>query len=364
MKKGVILEIKSKHLVMLTPEGEFIKGKKTENTYDIGEEIYFETDERKLARRSKYTLLSCASALVAIFIIGLMLLNPFEKDSAYAYVTMDMNPSIEFVLDKNFHVIRTNAYNEIGEKVLTSTKFDKDQSFANVAKTIMDTCITMGYIKQKQNIVIASIINKEEQSKDDLLDQKIQEVQTAAKKIEAKIEVVKGSIKERKTAREKGISPGKFIVEKKRKNKSIDDQNSIKKETQIKKIENGIKITPNKHTNKKIDNLPATNMSASPIKKTKKENHSKRLNNVDYKRKNREKINNRKKDIHSDLKKDYSHKDYKKSHRKHREKYKKGKHNPHHNAKDRHKPRNKHKDKIERSNHKHHIHGKNHKNKE
>lgn len=369
MKKGVILEIKNKHLVMLTPEGEFIKGKKTENTYDIGEEIFFETYERKPAKRVKYTLWSCASGLVAVFIIGLLFLNPFEKNKAYAYVTMDMNPSIEFVLDKDFHVIRTNAYNEIGEKVLTSTKFDKDQSFATVAKTIMNTCIAMGYIKQQQNIIIASIINKENQPKDDLLDRKIKEVQTAAKKIEAKIEVVKGSIKERKTARKQGISPGKFIAEKKRKNESTIDQNPTNKETEIKKIENEIQITPNKDRNK--EKLPVKKISVSEIHKQEKGKLSKRNNKVikhhnhHHKIKNQETANNRKNGIRSNVKSNDVYRKYEKHHKNHQNKHRRDKYNMNPaTSKKIQKHRGKHKDKVKRRNFPHNMHGKYHKNKE
>ncbi|MBK5445664.1 anti-sigma factor domain-containing protein [Peribacillus sp. TH24] len=41
MKKGVILSINKRFVTLLTPEGEFLKTKRQERTYEVGEEITF-----------------------------------------------------------------------------------------------------------------------------------------------------------------------------------------------------------------------------------------------------------------------------------------------------------------------------------
>lgn len=250
MKKGVILEIRSQYLVMLTPDGEFVKGKKNSNKYNIGEEIFFYPYKESKLKPTKLTLWSFSSGLVAVFLFCFILLNPSEKDSAYAYVTMDMNPSIEFVLDKNFQVIDTNAYNQTGEKVLSAVKINKHDSFSNAAQAVMNVSQSMGLLEQQENIVIASIIKNEDQKKARRLEQEVEKIHTSAKRFETNIEIVKGSLKERTTARKKGISTGKYLVEKKREKEPKPD---LLNQTSN-KIENRDVI--NKNNNKKQKKIP------------------------------------------------------------------------------------------------------------
>lgn len=41
MRKGVILEINDLYLTLLTPEGEFLRARKLQQDYQVGEEIHF-----------------------------------------------------------------------------------------------------------------------------------------------------------------------------------------------------------------------------------------------------------------------------------------------------------------------------------
>ncbi|MCL6572409.1 MAG: anti-sigma factor domain-containing protein, partial [Bacillus sp. (in: Bacteria)] len=41
MKKGIVMDINDTFLTLLTPEGEFLRTKKQDHPYTIGEEIHF-----------------------------------------------------------------------------------------------------------------------------------------------------------------------------------------------------------------------------------------------------------------------------------------------------------------------------------
>ncbi|MGE8206678.1 anti-sigma factor domain-containing protein [Heyndrickxia sp. NPDC080065] len=380
MKKGVILEIKSQYLVMLTPDGEFLKGKKAGSNYQVGEEIYFYTYDA-ISKQKRYTLWTLTSSIAAVFLISIMLFNPFEKDRAYAYVTMDMDPSIEFVLDKNLHVIGTNAYNQAGEKVLSLVKIGKNQSFTNAAKTIMNTCDSMGYLNRQQNIVIASITNDEKHDNDHRLEKEVKKIRTAAEKIKAKIEIVKGSMKERNTARKKGISAGEFIINKNKTNKTKSSPSSqtinMDKNTVVKTADSNKKMSSNKNTMKStVDTFKAENrllkkelVKENETEKEKKywEKHHEKLKEKKKNEKKREKLKEKKKNDKKAIKQEKK-KWRKDGHFKHDHKERDRKDN--HNYENRYKKNAKHKkqqyekEKKHKENHKHKYNKHENKNKE
>lgn len=48
MKKGVILSVNKRFVTLLTPEGEFLKTKRQEREYEVGEEITFSPIKQKV----------------------------------------------------------------------------------------------------------------------------------------------------------------------------------------------------------------------------------------------------------------------------------------------------------------------------
>ncbi|MCM3453049.1 anti-sigma factor domain-containing protein [Heyndrickxia oleronia] len=221
MKKGVVLEIKRQYLVMLTPEGEFVKGKNNGTPLEVGEEIFFYPYEESKANRKKFTLWSLSSSVAAILFICFLIINPLKKDQAFAYVTMDMDSSIEFVLDENLHIIGTHAYNSAGEKLLSTIQIEKNQLFTPVATKLINQYDSLN---SEKNIVIASI-SKDEKNQQ-RIEKEVQKIQHDVQKKEANIKVIKGSMKERASAQKKGISAGKFISEENKGKKEVKQDRS------------------------------------------------------------------------------------------------------------------------------------------
>ncbi|GIN83929.1 hypothetical protein J6TS2_03150 [Heyndrickxia sporothermodurans] len=366
MKKGVILEIKSQYLIMLTPNGEFIKGKKSKGNYSVGEEIFFYPYENLKPNRKRHLLWSLPSAATVIVIISFFLFSPFEKDLTYAYVTMDMNPSIEFVLDKNFNVINTNAYNKTGEQLLASVKIEKKQSFVSAAKAVLTASNNMGYLGNKQHIVMASIPKSNDSKRNNELTKEVLKVRIAANNIKAKVEVLNGSIKERMTAQKKGISTGRFIVEKKKEKES--KPNAL---MQAPKLQEKIPMNKQSKSNHNFINNKTMHFeqrsSSNPNEKNKIKVNSKKIKEI-YIKKHKEKTLEKKKNhVHQKTKKmkvkkqehlqrqihkksnHHSH-NWKNSHKEKKiNQYKKGNHQNH----NKHKQNNHHNQNQHKQNHKH-----------
>ena len=81
MRKGVILEINDLYLTLLTPEGEFLRARKLQQEYQVGEEIHF-FPEMGTAKRKKFNLSFLNSfrartiALAAAFMLAMTAFLP------------------------------------------------------------------------------------------------------------------------------------------------------------------------------------------------------------------------------------------------------------------------------------------------
>jgi hypothetical protein len=228
MKKGIILEIKNRYLVILTPEGEFIKGTKMHDEYNVGQEITFDPFIRKIKFPQVNLPAKISSAAVAmVLIICIALLNLFSQNKAYAYVSIDINPSVELVLNKNLKVIKASALNDDGEKVLSKIDVNGSQDFEDVAKKVLMNSKSLGFLDTHHKIVIASVIkNKNEEKSQNRLDQKVADLAPVAKGLDANLKVVNASMTERKKAMKNGISTGKYMIEKNTK-KHVEGKSSI-----------------------------------------------------------------------------------------------------------------------------------------
>ncbi len=92
-------------------------------------------------------------------------------------VTLDINPSIELVINKQNRVLSARASNE-GAKEVFDEKSLKNMDLRNAVNAILDSMISHGYLSRDKNVIMVSVENKDAQKADALtvvLDEVIQE---------------------------------------------------------------------------------------------------------------------------------------------------------------------------------------------
>ncbi|SHJ21499.1 hypothetical protein SAMN02745751_02016 [Dethiosulfatibacter aminovorans DSM 17477] len=108
--KGVLIDKGKKHGTFLTGNGEFVKGK--HKNRDIGEEFVIEKSMIDMKK----------AALVMVLVIALVggYIPYNSMTSAYGYVEIDINPSVELGYNENMKVIKINALNDEGEDIIAN----------------------------------------------------------------------------------------------------------------------------------------------------------------------------------------------------------------------------------------------------
>ena len=230
-----MLEVHDEHVTILTPEGEFLKSRKQKGQVALGEEIVFfplhraETAKKRRiasALRGKWAIISVMTALILAF----SLYPKYASNQVYAYVSVDVNPSIELGINKDMKVISMDAYNKEGEDILKQLENWENQDIANVSSKIFDIFRQKGFLTENSEVLIASVLTNETNSGwKTLMQNKITTISEKVEDDKISITTLETTIQERSDALKEGISPGKYI-QKEQNTELVDSEDTSKSE--------------------------------------------------------------------------------------------------------------------------------------
>ena len=115
MKKGVVLSVNKFSITLLTPDGEFEKCRRLQRNYEIGEEIRYQPQES--VWNSFFSFSGKKAAVMSAAVACLMLFSiviPNFSTEVSAYMTIDVNPSIELGVDDDLQVVELRGINADG----------------------------------------------------------------------------------------------------------------------------------------------------------------------------------------------------------------------------------------------------------
>ncbi|MGE1009756.1 anti-sigma-I factor RsgI [Bacillus cereus] len=219
MNKGIVMDIKKHSVVVLTPNGEFITCKRKGDSCMIGEEISFDEQEQKASRFSIPYFLKPASLLVACFLCALLFFYNQPEEKVFAYVSVDINPSLEVSVTKDLRVIDLQACNDDGRRILKELKQWENKQLQEVIRTIIKQSQEDKYLTNDKQVMLTAI------AKDKLLEPKLEKVMKELKKeYELKhitVEYKNSTMQVRENARKAGMGTGVYIKQENEKNKSV-----------------------------------------------------------------------------------------------------------------------------------------------
>ncbi|MBR5421050.1 MAG: hypothetical protein IK115_07895 [Lachnospiraceae bacterium] len=201
--KAVVLEIKNEYAAVLRTDGTMEKIRNA--GYSVGQEI--ELKPRSLVYRPVFRNIAAAAALF-VLLIG-MGIGYRRNGKECAYVTVDVNPSLEYALNAKSKVLRVSALNADAEAIVASLNAEGicgrklDTVLASTKVALMES----GYLgEEKDNTMLISVVSNNVKQRDELKTA----VETVAASEDVDVYVVEATISERKEAMEKGVSTGRY----------------------------------------------------------------------------------------------------------------------------------------------------------
>ncbi|MDQ0154071.1 anti-sigma factor domain-containing protein [Robertmurraya andreesenii] len=286
MIKGIIMEMNERFLTLLTPDGEFLQVRKKSNDYQIGQEILVPVEDRgTFFSNVKVWKGKSVVAFAIACILALVTFIPIGKDEVYAYMSIDVNPSIELGVNEDLAVIELISYNDSGKKIIADLPKWRNKDIHEVTGYILKSLKTNGYLKGEQEVIVGTVHTGGINEKSDLkLEAAIGEMKEAVTKDKGELITFEATKKERQTALEAGVSTGKLMAEQQkgkleqiestRKNKedsrqkesrTVQQKPVIEKNTKKEQTPNNNgkakkeKINKNKAPHDKIDHNPSKN---------------------------------------------------------------------------------------------------------
>ncbi|SFA77489.1 anti-sigma factor domain-containing protein [Bacillus sp. cl95] len=275
------MEVNERFLTLLTPEGEFLRARKQDKQYSLGEEIHFfplEVNQKVKDRFFSFDRLSrktiaFSTAAALLFFSVLIPLNSDPK--VYAYMSIDVNPSIELGINKELKVIELNAYNEEGKEIIDDITGWKNKDMTVITDKILNEVKEQGYFEKNHDILISTVPTDVSESDIDVqMDEKVEEIQQHIDE-SITLTVMEATEKERNKAKKLGLSTGKYKSEKQGKIHVIEKKQKIISPKKDKKQDTNLTPTPKVTVPPVKDTVPAE----KPVKEQHPNAHVPKTNN-------------------------------------------------------------------------------------
>ncbi|MGG5253177.1 anti-sigma-I factor RsgI family protein [Neobacillus sp. SM06] len=276
MKKGIVMEINDGYLTLLTPDGEFLRARKQNQPYAIGEEIVFfpsRLPEKKQSipfLKRMLSLKSLAAVAIALIIFFGSFLSVSQNNKAYAYVSIDVNPSIELVLNKKMQVLKVTAFNQDGKKIVARIGDWKKKKIADLTQLLLSEMKKQGYLNEHHLVVISTVrTDKKEENAEKILSENLKEIKTIIKENHLELSVLNGTPKELEKAHQLGITTGKY--------KESQQQSKEKKQPSSHGEMNGVKEESPKAEKNETATPKAASVPSTPAKQPKEATRGKKV---------------------------------------------------------------------------------------
>jgi hypothetical protein len=263
MNRGTVMTLNKRTAVVLTPDGQFVHVKRQAH-FEVGEEITVAATMRG-APRIRQRLLQAGMFASALLLI-LVGLSMFRTAPVVAYVSMDINPSIELGLDANQRVRELRALNKDAEAIIEGLKYrgkNLESVMNELARKLVDKHILT---LEDGEVVIASVPMRvlDDQWENNVMQKMTQILNDATKqenpelKVTLEVTTVSLPVEVRDEAEANGVSSGKMafwlISESQGHVLSMD---TLKKQS-LKKIAaswGGVNKVMSKYEQKKVQNV-------------------------------------------------------------------------------------------------------------
>lgn len=176
------------------------------------EELKEKTYQNVLCQKKGYRKSVLALTMVCLCLISFIGYQFFQSNHnkvvAYSYITIDVNPSMELILDKDDYVISTKAYNKEAKMILKNIEYHH-KNYQDVLNDIINDKEYQKYLTDNSQVQI-SVYCKDSNKCDTLRDDINQYVNTTC--IKDRYESICIDEKTHHQAHDCHISSGKYVI--------------------------------------------------------------------------------------------------------------------------------------------------------
>jgi len=205
------MEVQTKHWIILTPDGEFMKVPRTNSHAQVGEEICF--GEKVAPTRRHRSWIAVASAAVAAMLGMFFMFPSLAPQDAHAetYIYLDVNPSVALGMDENNKVIEVKPLNKSAQKLVAKTDWQKEP-VDRVVVDLLKAAKKEGYLQQKDQVILSGAVEEKDSHKTLNSLKSVIKEEAQEEKLELDVHTVTMPKQVQTQAEKSGLSPVKYAA--------------------------------------------------------------------------------------------------------------------------------------------------------
>lgn len=217
-ERGMVVKIKGRSCIVLTPEGEYREVPLPNNgEAGVGREIPL-----KRKKSLPYFGHFMVAASLCLFILA-GLFYPGATPQAAAYLTIDINPSIELAVSPDRRVLSARGLNADGEKILAGVRIE-ELVLQEAIERIVAQAVTDQYLGMTDDNVILATLTVDRDAEpvvdlDSVYEAIKKPVESSGVNAEVIIEPVRPEMRQK--AAESGVSTGRYLLVQKSEKKGV-----------------------------------------------------------------------------------------------------------------------------------------------
>lgn len=220
MQKGIVMEMASDYMIVMTKDGQFLKIPQEQRSCRVGEEILLTPPGFRMKKPLLAYFSAIAAAVIFCIVAFVGLSDVFEQPlPVVAYVSIDINPSLEVGIDEKEVVREIRGLNLDGNNLAAAVSEYKGKPLLQFTEKVLEKA--EAYLTKGEGDIVISSTVIVDQAK--IADTKIsEEVKNVVSKHIAKVK--RGKADEisvtalstppdvRKKALSEGLSAGKYAI--------------------------------------------------------------------------------------------------------------------------------------------------------
>lgn len=209
--KAVVLEIKEKWAAVLCEDGVIRKVKK--GNFKVGDSFDFEAESHKKVVSIGSLRRNMVGSAAALFLIvaGVAGTYSYNNVLACSYVSLDINPSIEYTLNRQDKVVAVKGLNNDGQKIADELLSVRKVTLKEALQETKQLLTQKNYLKSgSSEDVLIDISTNNSARKDTLKKEALSVFDTEQTKGELNLVLTESDLKEHKRANSLGISTGEY----------------------------------------------------------------------------------------------------------------------------------------------------------
>jgi hypothetical protein len=206
-KRGLVVKIGDGRCIILTRKGTYERIPVPAPGIRVGAEVSYPA----ISTLAKPMML--AASLLVLFVCG-YLFSRLGLPAAAAYVSVDINPSLELSVDKSLDVIAVKYFNNDAVNLLKQENL-KGKTLKDALSIVVGKAIAQNYLKPDQDNLIVSTVTPSGTGAVPVAQQSVQqflEQPLNAVKLAGDVRVYSATADFRTVAESHGVSPGKYLI--------------------------------------------------------------------------------------------------------------------------------------------------------